>query len=207
MIYGSWDKEHEIEFLSLSHFLPFYPTNNLKNLNFEKMKKTNSWRYHHFTLMHRTWRSYHVWFLRYVARQTEFFFFFDHFLSFYSPLQHRKSKSWKKRKKHLEILPFYTCTINENHLMYGSWDRQRERQNFFHFGPFFAFLSQKQPEKSKFWKHEKNLWIYHHFTLVYQKSWSYAMLFLRYSAWRMIFIFHFGLFFVLLPPDSPKNQN
>ena len=31
--------EHEIEFLSLSHFLPFYPTINLKNQNFEKMKK------------------------------------------------------------------------------------------------------------------------------------------------------------------------
>ena len=37
MKYGSWDIRHNRVFC---HFLPFDPTNNLKNLNFEKMKKT-----------------------------------------------------------------------------------------------------------------------------------------------------------------------
>ena len=37
-------------FVILGHFLPFYPTNNPKNQNFEKMKKKkNTWRYHYFT--------------------------------------------------------------------------------------------------------------------------------------------------------------
>ena len=34
--YGAWQTE---SFLILDHFLPFYPTNNLKNKYFEKMKK------------------------------------------------------------------------------------------------------------------------------------------------------------------------
>ena len=38
-------------FVVLGYFLPFYPINNPKNKNFEKMKK-NTWRYHHFTQVH-----------------------------------------------------------------------------------------------------------------------------------------------------------
>ena len=56
-------------FCDFGLFLPFYPTNNQKNQNFEKMKK-NAWRYHHFTLVYHKWQSYEVWFLRYRARQT-----------------------------------------------------------------------------------------------------------------------------------------
>ena len=40
MIYCSWDMEHDRQnFVILDHFLLFYPPNNLKNQNFEKMKK------------------------------------------------------------------------------------------------------------------------------------------------------------------------
>ena len=42
MIYGSLDRKHDRHILSFryGHCLPFYPTNNLKNQNFEKMKRT-----------------------------------------------------------------------------------------------------------------------------------------------------------------------
>ena len=30
------------------------------------------------------------------------------------------------------------CTINDNHMMYGSWDMECDRHNFLSFGPFFA---------------------------------------------------------------------
>ena len=66
----------------LGYFLPFYPTNNLKNQNFEKMGKKNAWRYHHFTLLYHKWQSYDVWFLRYGAGQTHFFFILNYFLPF-----------------------------------------------------------------------------------------------------------------------------
>ena len=47
MIYSFWDIEHaRLELVILGHVLPFYPTNNPQNQNFEKMKK-NAWRYYH----------------------------------------------------------------------------------------------------------------------------------------------------------------
>ena len=39
-------------FQGLDHFLPFSPTNNPTNQNFEKMKKKKAWRYHRFTLLY-----------------------------------------------------------------------------------------------------------------------------------------------------------
>ena len=41
MMHGSWDMEHNglNFFVILDHFLPFYPPDNPKNQNFEKMKK------------------------------------------------------------------------------------------------------------------------------------------------------------------------
>ena len=41
MMCGSWDMEWDRQnfFVILSLFLPFYPTNNLKNQNIEKTKK------------------------------------------------------------------------------------------------------------------------------------------------------------------------
>ena len=46
------------------------------------------------------------------------------------------------------------------------------------------------------------------FTQVYQKSWSYATLFLRFNVWQMLFfIFIFGLLFAFYSPNNIKNQN
>ena len=53
---------------------------------------------------------------------------------------------------------------------------------------FFALLN----KKSIFKKNEKNAWRYYHFTQVYQKSWSYAML---YCSWGMT---RDGLLFFIL---------
>ena len=70
-----------------------------------------------------------------------------------------------------------------------------------HFGPFFAFLPPPPPplatQKIKILKNEKNAWRYN-FTKLYQKSWSYATLLLRYDMWL--------LFFALLPLSNPKNK-
>ena len=68
MMYGSWDIECNREnfFVILDHFFLFYPLNNLKNQNFEKMKITPR-----------------------------------------------------------EIITLHMCAINDNHMMYGSWDIER----------------------------------------------------------------------------------
>ena len=76
-MYGSWDMECDRQ--NFSHFgpsLPFYSPNNLKNDNFDEMKK--------------------------------------------------KKAAW-------DIIILYMCTINENHMMYFSWDIKHERQTFLSF--------------------------------------------------------------------------
>ena len=93
----------------------------------------------------------------------------------------------KKRTKGLEISSFYIrvpkimikwCTVLEIWWM-------TDVIVIYHFGLFFALLSPWQPQKSKFWKNEKNTWRYDHFTYVYQKLWSDNVQFLRYAARQM----------------------
>ena len=55
-----------------------------------------------------------------------------------------------------DIVILHMCTINDNHIMYGSWDMEPDGLDFSHFGPFFALLPPWQPKKSKFWTNDKN---------------------------------------------------
>ena len=115
----------------------------------------------------------------------------QNFLSFwtifcpFNPLTTQKIKILKKWKKQLEILSFYTCVTKMTIIWCMIPEMSSARDSFFcHFGPFFALF----PEKSKFSKKMKKTtvtWRYHHFTILYQKSWSYAILFLKCGAWRM----------------------
>ena len=54
-------------------------------------------------------------------------------------------KKWKKYLRDIIIL--HMCTINENHMMYGSWDKEHDRQNFFSIWtilcPFTPLTTQK----------------------------------------------------------------
>ena len=116
------------------------------------------------------------------------------------------------------------CTKNHNHMMYGSWDMECNRQNFCHYKLFLPY----GPRKSKFWKNEKNNWKYYHFTarkIKIKNKWKncqeissfYISVPKIMISWCMvpeiccmtdvIVISHFGLFFALLSPNSPKNQN
>ena len=104
MIYGSWK-------------LPGNPEN--QNFKIEK----NTWRYYHFTHLHYKWQSYHVWFLRYGARQTEFFCHSGTFFALLPPYGPKKSTFWKNEKKQLKVLSFYKC--------------ERDRENFLSFWTVF----------------------------------------------------------------------
>ena len=127
-------------FVILGHFLPFYPPNNLENQNSEKNRK-NIWTCHHFTHLYQKSWSYNLCFMRYRMWQTTFLSFWAIFC-FYTLLMTQKIKTWekkKKKKKHLKILSFM-CTINEDHMMYGSSNIRYDGQNFLPFWPFFALL-------------------------------------------------------------------
>ena len=98
------------------------------------------------------------------------------------------------------------CTINQDHMMYGFWDMKFNRQNFFAIlGNFLPFCPNTL--KNKKIKNLKKPWRYHHFTQVYQKSWSSAILFQRWRMTDAIVIFSLGYNFPFYLPNSPNNEN
>ena len=61
-----------------------------------------------------------AWFLRYRTRQVEFFVILDYSLHFY-PLNNPENQNFEKMKKIPgDIIILHMCTINQNHMMYGS---------------------------------------------------------------------------------------
>ena len=110
MMYNSWDMKRDGQnFLSFwTVFLPFYPPNNSKNQNFEKLKKTPG-----------------------------------------------------------DIIILHMCTINDNHMMYGSWDMKRDRQNFLSFWTVFCHFAPLATRKIKILKNwKKHLEILSFYTCV-----------------------------------------
>ena len=92
-------------------FFALWPSQKHKKSKFWKNEK--NWKCYHFQLVYHKWRSYDVWFLRYL-----------HFLSFWTiscpltlpppiPLQLRKSKFWKNEKNAWRSHHFTK--------MYGKW--------------------------------------------------------------------------------------
>ena len=141
-------------FVILGHFLPFQPLDNPENQNFKTEK--NTWRYYNFTYLHHKWQSYDVWFLRYGVQQTEFFVILDHFLPFYPPMD-PENQNFEKMKKTLEdIIILQMCTINDSHMMYGSWDMKCNGRNFLSFWTIFSpFYLPNNPKNQNFEKLKK----------------------------------------------------
>ena len=100
-----------------------------------------------------------------------------------------------------DIIILHMCTKNHFHMMYGFWDTEPDRQNFLSFWTIFCPFTLLTTRKIKILKKWKNTWRYHHFTLVWQKSWSYAALFLRSNTWRMSFSFYILGYFLPLCPE------
>ena len=84
------------------------------------------------------WQSYDVWFLRHGMQQAEFLVILGHFLPFYpsNNLKIKILKKWKKTPGDTIIL--YMCPINDNHMMYGFWDMEHNRDNFLSFWTIFC---------------------------------------------------------------------
>ena len=120
-IWSMWQTEF---FVILDRFLPFYPPNNPKNQTFEKMKS--------LICLNGSWYGA-------CGRQN--------FLSFWTifcpltPLTTQKAKILEKTKKHLEILPFYTC-VPQMRIIWGMVPEIPSATDriFCQFGPFFPLL-------------------------------------------------------------------
>ena len=119
---------------------------------------------------------------------------FGLFFVFY-PLNNPKNQNFEKLKKTpgdkyaILLYMLYCYTYMIIYMLYCSWDMAPDRCNYFSFWtilyPFTPLTAQKIKIKKKLKKKkEKNAWRYHHLTQVYQKSWSYVLLFLRYGMWQ-----------------------
>ena len=134
--------QSEIEFFC--HFGPFFdplPPNNPENQNFEKMKKASGY----VIILNLCNKKHNHMMHAYSDMECDrhnFLSFQAIFCSF-APLLNPKIKIWKKCKKTPgDIILLHMCTINQDHMMHGSWDMKCNRQNFFvilgNFLPFYC---------------------------------------------------------------------
>ena len=107
---------------------------------------------------------------------------FSHLGPFYAllppnNLENQNFEKMKKKKTTGDIIILQKCTINDNHMMYDSWDMKRDRQIFLSFWAIFCPSTPVTTQKIKILKK----WKQQNFIQVYQKSWPYTILFLRYG--------------------------
>ena len=56
----------------------------------------------------------------------------------FTPLNNLENQNFEKIKKMpRDIIILHMCAINENHMMYGSWDMEYDRHNFSSFWAMF----------------------------------------------------------------------
>ena len=164
--------------------------------------------------MYQKSQSYDVRFLRYRVRQTDFFVTFRPFFPFYHPPNDPENDNFeKKRKKCLEILSFYIymCTINEDHMIYGSWSKVQQPENFVILGCFLPFLPPDNPENQNFKIEKKHHW---HIIILQICTINDILVYICttwyivpeiWSATDRIFC-HSGPFFAHLPPYGPRKS-
>ena len=206
--YDIWFLKYKVPqtemFVILGHFLPFWTPNNPENQNFKIGNST--WWYYHFTHLHHKWQSFDVWLLRYGKQQTEFFVIMDLFLPFYPPMdsENQNFLKWKKKKRRRkppeDIIILQMCTINDNHIMYGSGDMECNGQNFLSFlTVFYSFTPLKKLKPFEKLK-KKHLEI-SSFSTSLPKIMIICYTVLEiWCVMDVSVIFHFGLFFAFLPP-------
>ena len=131
---------------------------------------------------------------------------FGHFLPLY-PTNNLTNQCFEKMQRTPgNIIMLHMCTINDNHMMYGSSDMERNGHTFLSFCTVFCPFIPEQLRKSKFWKNERNTWRYYHFTNVYHKWQSYKMVPERWSSTNNLFSF-LVVFFSFTPLTTAKSKS
>ena len=150
-IWSVWQTEL---FDILDSFLPFYHPNNPKKQKFEKMKKAPG----DIIILHKcTINDNHMMYGSWDTKfyKQNFFVILDHFLPFY-PSNNPKNQNFEKMKNTSgDIIILQKCTINDNHMTYGSWDMKRDGQNFLSFWTVFCPFTPLTTQKIKILKHWK----------------------------------------------------
>ena len=142
-----------------------------------------------------------LWFLRYGVRQTEFFVIMDRFLPFYPPMDPENQNFEKMKKAPGDIIILHKCTKNHDHMLHCSWDMVHDRCNYFSFWAIFCPSTPLTARKMKIfkkWKKKQEILSFYTSAPKIMIIW-YTVLEIS-CVTDVIVIFHFGLFFALLPP-------
>ena len=125
-----------------------------------------------------------------TATDRSFLVVLGHFLHFYPPNSPKNQNFGKMEKTPGDIIILHNCTKNHDHRLHCSWDVARDRCNcYFSFWAIFCHFTPVTVRKMKISKKWKIASRYYHFTQVYLKTWSHAILFLRYGMWWMSLLF------------------
>ena len=113
-----------------------------------------------------------------TGRATERFFFVivDYFLPFYAPNNPENHNFEKMKNTRGDIIILHICTINENRMMPGCWEMERNSH-------FLRFCPTNNTKNQNFEK--KLLEISSFYTSVPKIMIICYILFLRYGAWHM----------------------
>ena len=73
-----------------------------------------------------------------IRSVAELFDILGHFSPFYLTINNTQNQNFQKmKKKPRDIIILHMCTINDNHIMYGSWDMECLREIFLSFWTIF----------------------------------------------------------------------
>ena len=144
-------------------FGPFTsPPTDLENQNFEKMKKRSE----DIIILqmctkndsHMTYDSWHM-----ECNRQDFFVILDQFLPF-NLSNNLKDQNFEKMKKPPgDIIILHRRNINDDHIMYGSCDNKRDRQNYLPFWTIFCPFTPLTTQKIKIlknWKYQLEISFY-----------------------------------------------
>ena len=124
-----------VKLVILGHFLSFYTPKKSKNQNFEKWK--NFLEILSFYTVYQKSQSFMMYSSWDRVRETELFVILDHFLLLYPP-NNLKNQNFGKMEKNPGDIIFHKYTKTNNHMMYGYWDTEWDRQNVSSFWAIFC---------------------------------------------------------------------
>ena len=87
-------------------------------------------------------------------QQTEFFVSLGHFLPFYFP-NNFENQNFEVKRVSGDVIILHKWTIDDNHMMYGSWDEVQQTECFVILGHFLPFYFHNNPENQNFEKVKK----------------------------------------------------
>ena len=130
----------------------------------------------------------------------------DCFFPFYPPKNSKNQHFEKIKRTSGDTIMLHICTINGIHMMYGCWDIKCDKQNFLSFWTIFCpfnTLTTWKIKISKKWKKHLEISFYTSVPKIMVICYTVPEI---WCMTNVIVIFHFGLFFALLPPQSKKSK-